>query len=227
MAAKKTTTFEQATKLPIGQFVEKKGGFSYLSWSHAVKVLRIQYPEATWWIEKGPTGMPYTKDACGCFIEVIIELGEGQRFQLFHPVLDHRNKTVKEPDSFTINTSIMRALTKAISVATGIGIDLYAGIDLPVEPDKPVAPPPPVGIEPQQTKDINIMGREYYQKTWEDERPEIVKIVTNGEFTSLTHCTKKQAFNIIRGIQKKLDDAMEKAAAEAQDAQDINAELGE
>ena len=47
-----------------------------------------------------------------------------------HPVLDNRNSTVKEPDAFQINTSIMRCLTKAISLH-GLGLYIYAGEDLP------------------------------------------------------------------------------------------------
>jgi hypothetical protein len=53
------------------------------------------------------------------------------------PVMDHRNKAIKNPDAFAINTAIMRCMTKTISMH-GLGLYIYAGEDLPEgeEPDK-------------------------------------------------------------------------------------------
>ena len=50
-----------------------------------------------------------------------------------HPVLDHRNQTINEPNAFEINTSIQRCLAKAIALH-GLGLYIFAGEDLP-EPD--------------------------------------------------------------------------------------------
>ena len=46
------------------------------------------------------------------------------------PVLDHRNKPIQNPDSFAVNTSIMRCLAKCIALH-GLGLYIYAGEDLP------------------------------------------------------------------------------------------------
>ena len=71
--------------------------------------------------------------ACGYFVEVWVEV-EGCRLSQVHPVLDNRNKPIESPNSFHINTSIQRALAKAIALH-GLGLYIFAGEDLP-EPDK-------------------------------------------------------------------------------------------
>jgi hypothetical protein len=44
--------------------------------------------------------------------------------------MDHRNKAIPNPDAFQVNTSIMRCMTKALSLH-GLGLYIYAGEDLP------------------------------------------------------------------------------------------------
>jgi hypothetical protein len=50
-------------------------------------------------------------------------------------VMDHRNKAIKNPDAFAINTAIMRCMTKTISMH-GLGLYIYAGEDLPEGEEK-------------------------------------------------------------------------------------------
>ena len=47
-----------------------------------------------------------------------------------HPVLDHRNQTLEQPNAFQINTSIQRCLAKAIALH-GLGLYIFRGEDLP------------------------------------------------------------------------------------------------
>ena len=61
---------------------------------------------------------------------ITVTINNISRTQL-HPILDFRNKTVKTPDSFQVNTSIQRALAKAISLH-GLGLYIYQGEDLPL-----------------------------------------------------------------------------------------------
>ena len=46
------------------------------------------------------------------------------------PVMNHMNKPIVSPNSFDVNTSIMRCMTKALSLH-GLGLYIYAGEDLP------------------------------------------------------------------------------------------------
>lgn len=129
--------FQTLSKIDVSEHTEKKGNYTYLSWAWAVKVLLEHYPEATWkihtFIEVGNVESPYMRTNAGCFVQVSVEIDGVIRTQV-HPVLDHVNKTVDEPNAFQINNSIQRCLAKAIALH-GLGLYIYAGEDLPTEPE--------------------------------------------------------------------------------------------
>ena len=68
------------------------------------------------------------------YVEVTVH-ADGVAMTQIHPVLDNYNKAVRDPDSFAVNTAIMRGLTKAISLH-GLGLYIYAGEDLPETDDE-------------------------------------------------------------------------------------------
>ena len=124
--------FAQLNKVDVSKYVEKKGKFNYLSWAYAVRELKKVCPNATWGVVKAEDGSPFMLTSCGYFVEVWVEV-EGCRLSQVHPVLDHRNQPLESPNAFQINTSIQRALAKAIALH-GLGLYIFAGEDLP-EPD--------------------------------------------------------------------------------------------
>lgn len=134
------TTFTKLAGINCNENIERKNGFIYLSWPWAVKKLRETDPKATWEVKRFD-GLPYLKTECGYFVEVAVTV-EGVSLSQIHPVLDHRNKPIAQPDSFHINTSIQRALVKAIALH-GLGLYIYAGEDLPEG-----VPAQPAGITP-------------------------------------------------------------------------------
>ena len=126
------SVFDKLNEINVNDYTEKKGNFTYLSWAWAVRELLKVSPEATWRIhEWGVEGnkQPYMQTQAGCFVQVTVTVNNVDRTQV-HPVLDHRNKTVEDPDAFQINTSIQRCLAKAIALH-GLGLYIYAGEDLP------------------------------------------------------------------------------------------------
>jgi len=129
----KMNTFEKLSKLNVSDHVEKKGRFSYLSWTWAVSELRKAAPDATWEVIKYD-GMPFCKTECGYFVEVAVTV-DGITLSQIHPVLDNNNKTIPVPNAFQINTSIQRCLVKAIALH-GLGLYIYSGEDLPEEETK-------------------------------------------------------------------------------------------
>jgi len=129
--------FKEAYELQIGGHVEKKGKFSYLSWVFAVRYLRENFPEAQWIIHENAEGQPLFKMPKGYMVKVSV-VEDGQPYTQWHPILNYQNKPIEEPDCFQVNTSIQRCLTKAIGLATGIGLGLYAGEDLPQEEEKKI-----------------------------------------------------------------------------------------
>lgn len=123
-----TNAFAQLYVINVNEFVEKKGGFSYLSWPYAVAQLRLADPQATWEVRRF-NGLPFLVTDAGVFVEVAVTV-HGVTLSQIHPVLDSRNRPLMAPSSFDINTSLQRCLVKAIALH-GLGLYLYAGEDLP------------------------------------------------------------------------------------------------
>lgn len=120
--------FAELLAVNVSEHIEKKNGFSYVSWPFAVAELRKRHPDATWNVTRHD-GKPYIETPAGCFVEVAVTVG-GVTLSQIHPVLNHANRPIKEPTAFDINTSIQRALVKAIALH-GLGLYVYAGEDLP------------------------------------------------------------------------------------------------
>ena len=129
MANKKEHYFETLRKHNVSEYMEKKGQFNYLSWAYAVEELRKLKPDATWRVIKDENGFPYTSTPAGHFVEVEVTVDDVSLSQI-HPVLDHRNQTIEQPNAFQINTSIQRCLAKAIALH-GLGLYIFRGEDLP------------------------------------------------------------------------------------------------
>jgi hypothetical protein len=113
----------------VSGHTEKKNGLTYLSWAWAWdQVLRAD-KDANFNVELfGDTPLMRIGDSYMVWVSVIVF---GKKITCMLPVLDHRNKPIANPDSFHVNTSIMRCLTKAIAMH-GLGLYIYAGEDLPM-----------------------------------------------------------------------------------------------
>ena len=125
------------SQMDIRKFTEKKNGFTYLSWAHALRILKEVVPDAevikhTFHADKdGNQILPYMKDEHGyAYVQVTIVIGENKTSEIM-PVLNHANRPIQNPNSFEVNAQIQRCMAKAISMATGLGIHLYAGEDTP------------------------------------------------------------------------------------------------
>ena len=129
MTKKKEHYFEVLRKHNVSEHMEKKGQFNYLSWAYAVEELRKLKPDATWRVIKDENGYPYTSTPAGHFVEVEVTVDDISLSQI-HPVLDHRNQSIEQPNAFQINTSIQRCLAKAIALH-GLGLYIFRGEDLP------------------------------------------------------------------------------------------------
>ena len=132
MSNTKQSTFMKLFKTDVSEYVKKKGNFNYLSWAYAVQELKRACPTARWGVTKAEDGSPFFKTECGYFVDVWVEV-DGVSLSQIHPVLDNRNQSIEKPNAFQINTSLQRALAKAIALH-GLGLYIFAGEDLP-EPD--------------------------------------------------------------------------------------------
>lgn len=120
--------FARLNAINVNEHIEKKGGFSYLSWPFAVAQLRLADPAATWEVRRF-NGLPFLNTEVGIFVEVAVTV-QGMTLSQIHPVLDGRNRPLLVPSSFDINTSLQRCLVKAIALH-GLGLYIYAGEDMP------------------------------------------------------------------------------------------------
>ncbi len=136
MTAKKTTSvWGTLSKIDVSKYIEKKGTLSYLSWAWAWGTLKENYPDATFekhWFEMGDPRykIPYAMDKNGYAYVMVSVTVNGLVICETFPVLDHRNNSVKTPNSFQINTSLQRCLAKCVAYH-GLGHYIYAGEDLP------------------------------------------------------------------------------------------------
>jgi len=112
----------------VNNHTEKKNNLTYLSWAWA-------------WAEalKADANATYKVEMFGdkCFMDIngtamvfvtVTMFGKPMTCQL--PVMDYRNKAIPTPDAFAVNTSIMRCMTKALSLH-GLALYLYSGEDVP------------------------------------------------------------------------------------------------
>ena len=98
--------FAALSAINVNDHIEKKGGFSYLSWPWAVSQLRLTDPAACWEVKRFD-GLPYLACEIGVFVEVAVTV-QGITLSQLHPVLDGRNRPILAPTAFDINTSIGR-----------------------------------------------------------------------------------------------------------------------
>ena len=118
-------TFNELRLINVNEHTERKGKFTYLSWTWAVDQLLQNDPSATWTF-----GEPvYFAETLMVFCTVHA-FGKSMTCQM--PVLNNTNKAIANPDAFAVNTAMQRALVKTISLF-GIGLYIYAGEDLPDE----------------------------------------------------------------------------------------------
>ena len=129
------TAWSVLSKIDVSEHIEKKNNLTYLSWAWAWGILKDKYPQATFekhWFDHACGRLPYATDPAGnTFVSVTVTIGDDAMTEVM-PVLNHANKSVKNPDAFQVNTSLQRALAKAIGLH-GLGAYIYQGEDLPPE----------------------------------------------------------------------------------------------
>jgi hypothetical protein len=125
-------------KINVNDHTERKGNLTYLSWAWAwAEVLKID-PTARHTVHEW-ANLPvcYLKNGTA-MVKVSVEI-KGDIKTCLLPVMDNRNRSIVDPDSFAVNTAIMRCLTKCIALF-GLGLYIFAGEDLP-EGEKPEPDP--------------------------------------------------------------------------------------
>ena len=138
--------FCELYSLNVNEYVEKKQGLSYLSWSYAWAEFKKIYPDATYEVKKDEHGRCYFgDDFMGYMVYTSVTAG-GLTYEMWLPVMDNNNKamkkdaysyatrsgekTVEAVSMFDVNKAVMRCLVKNLAMF-GLGLYIYAGEDLP------------------------------------------------------------------------------------------------
>lgn len=142
--------FAELYSLDVGDYIEKKQGLSYLTWSYAWAEFKKIYPDATYEVKKDEQGRCYFGDEnIGYMVYTTVTAG-GLTYEMWLPVMDNANKSMKlnaytyqtrngeksvdAISMFDINKAVMRCLVKNLAMF-GLGLYIYAGEDLPIDVD--------------------------------------------------------------------------------------------
>ena len=138
--------YKELRQINVSQYIEKKNGLSYLSWSWALDQLLQLDNDASWeYLEPKKFG-----ESLMVFCKVSA-FSKSRTAQL--PVMDFRNRAILNPNAYEVNTAMQRCLAKAISLH-GIGLYIYAGEDLPIKDQDVVADNPLMLIAEEVTNQI-------------------------------------------------------------------------
>lgn len=164
-------SIEALLKTNVNDHTEKKANLTYLSWAWAWAEALKADPKATYKVEMFD-GKCYM-DINGTYMVWVTVTIFDKPMTCQLPVMDHRNKAIPKPDSFQVNTAIMRCMTKALSLH-GLGLYIYAGEDLPETDGEPEKEKPSVP---------KISGRDAMKEEFDSltsERQKIVMAVVNS-----------------------------------------------
>lgn len=110
--------------LDLSEYHDKKGNFTYLSWTDAWKILMEHYPYATYEFQ------PETYENNGTVMSYcIVRIGHLERY-MWLPCMDNKNNSLTNPTTRQIQDSRMRCLVKCLAMF-GLANYIYRGEDLP------------------------------------------------------------------------------------------------
>ena len=155
----KLSRFKALSSIDVNKLTETRSNFSYLSWSTAWNLFKLECPSAEYTVKENPqTGALYSSDpAFGIMVRTSMTV-DGETHEMWLSVMDGANRALKvEPYSYEvkewssgqwtgkmiektcpaasmtdINKAIMRCLVKNMAMF-GLGLEIYCKGDLPDE----------------------------------------------------------------------------------------------
>ena len=167
------SVYQNLASIDTSDLTEKKGRFTYLSWTHAWNKVKANYPNATFekkvFVDNQNNTLPFMRDTKGnTFVEVSVTI-EDITLSEIYPVTDNVNKSVQFPDAFQVNTALQRALAKCIALH-GLGLYIFAGEDLP-EPD---------ALTPAEEKKLYELAKPLGKKFVDDLKSKVASMDLNA-----------------------------------------------
>lgn len=180
--------FEELLNVDVSEYIEKKNGLSYVSWSYAWMELKKRHPDAQYKIYEDADGRFYFNDGRTAWVKTGITVNGLEHIE-YLPVMDLRNnaKPLNTVTSTDVNKTIQRSLTKAIA-RHGLGIKVYAGEDLPDEQPKSKEPVKKVAKE---TEDEVLFTAEEKKVIFSDNAADWLDLVAECEIEKLNTLFRK------------------------------------
>lgn len=153
------TKFEELFALNVNDKTEKKGQLTYLSWAWAWAEFKKKYPTAKYLVNDFNGAFCTGNEKMGYMVQTSVT-ADDLTYEMWLPVMDMRNNAILAPKMTEINKTIMRCLTKNLSMF-GLGLYIYAGEDLPEsvddadevkEPKQAVKQPQKQAVKVEQAK---------------------------------------------------------------------------
>ena len=160
MAAKSLNAaliWKTLSKINVNEFTEEKGGLTYLSWSHAYRIMMENYPEMQikWngtTDEQGVIRDVTYYEGGTAMVSCTVTIGDVVR-EMWLPVMDYRMKSIAHPASRDISDAKMRCLTKCFSLF-GLFNYGYSGDGLPLEEASAKVAPAKPKAKPKKAKKV-------------------------------------------------------------------------
>lgn len=124
------STFAVLSAVDVTDKLKKKNNMSYLPWSSAWEIVKNNFPDATYTVNKTPEGCIYHTDGKTCWVETSITINGETQTELL-AVMNHRNASISADEvmSTEVNKSIKRCLVKNAALF-GLGLSLWNGEEL-------------------------------------------------------------------------------------------------
>lgn len=175
-------------RINVNDHTEKKNGLTYLSWAWAWAEALKADPAATFEVKSfnyDGAILPFMAMNGTAMVWVTVTMF-GKPMTCFLPVMDHRNKPIASPDSFQVNTAIMRCMVKGLALH-GLGLYIYAGEDLPDDGQSGQAEPVIVKVvTPTATADLEVNTGNADANA---------ELFAEGMMTYTNHCTDVKGLN--------------------------------
>lgn len=123
--------WETLSAIDVNEHTEKKGKFTYLSWTWGWATLMEHYPQANYAFRE-PVSFPDGSLEVWCEVSI-----DEHTRSMWLPVMDHKNNAKLNPNARDISDTRMRCLVKCLAMF-GLGHYIYAGESMPdTGPDLP------------------------------------------------------------------------------------------
>lgn len=180
--------WERLSKIDVSQYVEKKNGRNYVSWSNAWKLIMDNYPETTFKFGDLVTFLDGTAE-----VNCTVQIGAFTRSVWLPVMRGYSGRAVENPNARDISDAKMRCLVKCLALF-GLAMYVYQGEDLPEEETT-------VSDEMGDSTFINLINEAVQFDVFRDESEfkRWVQIVTGCELYALPENRGENLLNFLRG----------------------------